>query len=192
MGTGTETSVWDKSDRNEPSQHLHLHRDVPRDLPDRRHRLNEDDGLRCPFHGVHDRPHHADPSTNAPPLLLAHVTTPFPLLALTTPTRSRWPRPPVLISSRDGERGGREGRRIEEFSYKELQRRRPRCPSSLSVKYESIIRVSGSGSSPKQNNFVLLTHPTAPPSSIQIHPRPLEISCSQTGKQTNKHTGEKT
>ena len=54
MGTGTETSVSEKSDRNKPSQHLHLHRDVPRDRPDRQHRLNEDDGLRCPFHGVHD------------------------------------------------------------------------------------------------------------------------------------------
>ena len=36
---------------------------------------------------------------------------------------------------------------------------------------------SGSGSSPKSNRFVVVTHPTCPPSFIQICPQLFEISC---------------
>ena len=46
---------------------------------------------------------------------------------------------------------------------------------------------SGLGSSPKSNQFVLVTHPTCPPNFIQIHPPLLEISCTQTDRQEWKH-----
>ena len=36
---------------------------------------------------------------------------------------------------------------------------------------------SGSGSSPKSNQFVLVTHPTCPPSFVRIRPQLFEISC---------------
>ena len=42
---------------------------------------------------------------------------------------------------------------------------------------------SGSRSSPKSNQFVLVTHQTCPPNFIQIHPQLFEISCTQTDRQ---------
>ena len=48
------------------------------------------------------------------------------------------------------------------------------------------ILVVRSGSSPKSNHFVLVTHPTCPPSFIWIHSQLFEISCTQTNKQTNR------
>ena len=49
----------------------------------------------------------------------------------------------------------------------------------------SIIRkilVVGSGSTPKSNLFVLVSHPTCPQSFIRIRPQLFEISCTQTRK----------
>ena len=45
---------------------------------------------------------------------------------------------------------------------------------------------SGSWSSPKSDQFVLVTHPTWPPSFIRICPQLFEISCTQANKQTEK------
>ena len=48
------------------------------------------------------------------------------------------------------------------------------------------ILVARSGSSPKCNQFILVTHPTSPQNFIQIHPQLFEISCTQTDKQTDR------
>ena len=49
---------------------------------------------------------------------------------------------------------------------------------------------SGSGSSLKSNQFVLISHRTCPQNFIRIRPQLFEISCTQTNKQTNKPVGE--
>ena len=52
---------------------------------------------------------------------------------------------------------------------------------------------SGFRSSPKSNQFILITHPTCPPSFIRIRPQLFQISCTQANKQTGGQTerGEK-
>ena len=45
---------------------------------------------------------------------------------------------------------------------------------------------SGFGSSPKSNQFVLVTHGTCPQNFIRIRQQLFEISCTQTDNQTNK------
>ena len=56
------------------------------------------------------------------------------------------------------------------------------------VKNHLKIRVSGSrsGAEPKSHQFVLVTHPTCPPSFVRISSCLFEISCSQTSKQTDR------
>ena len=50
------------------------------------------------------------------------------------------------------------------------------------------IPVVRSGSSPKSNQFVLVTHRTCPPNFIRICTQLFEISCTQTNKQTNQRS----
>ena len=49
---------------------------------------------------------------------------------------------------------------------------------------------SGSGSSPKSNSFVLVTHPICPQNFMRISSQFFEISCVQTNKQTDKQTNK--
>ena len=52
------------------------------------------------------------------------------------------------------------------------------------------IVVSRSWSSPKSNQFLLVTHATSPQNFIRIRPQLFKISCTQTDRQTNKQTNK--
>ena len=49
---------------------------------------------------------------------------------------------------------------------------------------------SGSRSSPKSNQFTLVTHPTCPQNFIQIRPQLFEISCKKSNRKTKKGEGQ--
>ena len=55
--------------------------------------------------------------------------------------------------------------------------------------FKILVVGSGSGSSPKSNQFVLVTHPTCPPNFIRIRLHLFEISCTKTGKHIDKPVG---
>ena len=60
--------------------------------------------------------------------------------------------------------------------------------STVKNRFKNSSGGSGSRSSPKSNQFILVTHRTCPQNFIQIRPQLFEISCTQINKQKNKKT----